>query len=95
MTSYGPSSSKLHDKLFQKSKTEVIFYGGQSFTAPSAKRSPPGGNAEREGGRMFVPGVSKAAAQVSKELKERRETSAVSSVQSGRGVVTVEGSELL
>ena len=45
--------------------------------------------------RLFVPGAKVRAAEISKELKERREVNAASVVQSGRGVVTQEGSETL
>lgn len=96
--SYGPnaSSGKLREKLFRGSGTEVFYYAGQSFTsaAPSSKGSTRVSPSEGRG-RLFAPGAKETATTMSQELQERREANAATRVQSGRGVVTQEGSQIL
>ena len=45
--------------------------------------------------RLFAPGAKASAAKVSRELSEQREENGATMVQSGRGVMTQEGSEAL
>ena len=93
---YGPSTN-ISDKLFKKSKTDVFYYGGQSFAAPttsSRTSSSSKGEPEMER-RLFAPGARESAAKVSRELQERREINAANTVRSRRGVITQEGSEIL
>ncbi len=91
----------MRGKIFQQSKTEVYYYGGQSFSsgvATSSKGSSSGKGSSLSSEmdrRLFAPGAKVRAAEISKELKERREATSVGSVQSGRGVVMQGGSELL
>ena len=56
---FGPSGT-LQDKLFRKSKTELYYYGGQTFTAaPTHKRSASDGKCVKTPApRLFTPGSS-------------------------------------
>lgn len=81
---YGPNSSKLQDKLFKGSKTDMYFAEGRTFVASRSKAGC------RDSERLFVPGAKKCAAEAMAELREKR-----GGVSCKQGVVTQEGSEIL
>eukprot|EP00731_Ephydatia_muelleri_P003820 Em0001g3820a len=92
---YGPSASKLHEKLFQKSKTELFFYGGQSF---SASVGGAGGGARSHSGektsvKLFAPGAKESVAMVTNEIAHQRSNSGIH--RDRMGVVTHEASDLM
>ena len=74
----------------------MICYKGQSITVPSSKTSAAKSSSSPEmDRRLFAPGARASAAKVSRELSEQREENGATLVQSGRGVMTQEGSEAL
>lgn len=101
MYSYGPSSADLRGKLFKNSKTEVFYYGGQSYTSGSKTRGSGGnlgvgGQQER---RLFAPGVQANIAHVSQEIKEKKaervEATGGLSLLPGKKVVISDGGDIL
>ncbi len=57
---YGPSLNKgtLKDKLFEGSKTELYYYGGQTFAAPPKSHGSKCAGKESPSARLFTPGSS-------------------------------------
>lgn len=85
--SYGPSVNKgtLKQKLFQGSKTEVYYYGGQSYAAPS-KSSSAHTHHKTPSSRLFAPGAKLSADEVKRKQKLKEVET---------GVPMQEGSEVL
>ncbi len=81
---YGPNSSRLQDKLFKGSKTDMYFAEGKTFVASRSKAGC------RDNERLFMPGAKKCAAEAMAELREKR-----GGVSCKKGVVTQEGSDIL
>ena len=80
---YGPSTSKLSEKLFKNDKTD-IFYGGMLFTARSASGKGGVGSSSKSSksktavvtvseSRLFVPGAKDSAEKVGKRASAQRE----------------------
>ena len=91
---YGPSASRLHDKLFSQSKTEVFYYGGQSFSAAGGGGGGGGGHgvhppAGKGGVKLFAPGAKESVTKVTTEIASTRQASGFH--RSREGVVTHEG----
>ena len=93
---YGPSAGNIRERILKGSNAELVYYKGQSIAVPSSKTSvsKPSSSPEMDR-RLFAPGARASAAMVSRELSEQREENGATMVQSGRGVMTQEGSEAL
>lgn len=102
MCSYGPSTADLRGKLFKNSKTEVFYYGGQSYTSGSKTTRGAGGNlgvGGQQEKRLFAPGVQANIAQVSQEIKEKKaeraEATGGLALLPGKKVVISDGGDIL
>ena len=81
--------------MFKDSKTDVLYYGGKTFTDPGRSSSTSNERGSPPGERMFAPGAKASASKAMEELRERREVAGLVGVSSRGGVTTHEGSEVL
>ena len=69
---YGPSTNRgsLKEKLFERSKTEFFYYGGQTYSVPPNSQSARKGGMARikESARLFAPGSKSSVTKVMTDL---------------------------